>query len=167
MPLLLEPRSAPAPTLTEVAERQRLSQAAVESARVYLESVLANLSTGVLAFAPDGTLRAANQGAMAILGDDLAGFESIPLAQWPRHLAFRDTLLAQFAAHPGDWHTQVDIPVKDSPPLTLLIHGSRLPEHSEGGLVVVFDDISRPQDDPRGGERQLYERVPFVQRGTM
>ena len=32
--------------------------------------------------------------------------------------------------------------------------------------TMVFDDISRPQDDPRGGERQLYERVPFVQRGT-
>jgi nitrogen fixation/metabolism regulation signal transduction histidine kinase len=129
--------------LAEARAAAERSRAAVESARVYLESVLANLSTGVLAFSPDGTLRAANQGAMAILGDDLAGFESVPLAKWPRHFAFRDTLLAHFAAHPGDWHTQVDIPVKDSPPLTLLIHGSRLPERSEGGLVVVFDDISR------------------------
>jgi len=30
----------------------------------------------------------------------------------------------------------------------------------------VFDDVSGLQDDPRGGERQLYERVPFAQRGT-
>lgn len=33
--------------------------------------------------------------------------------------------------------------------------------------TMVFDDASGMQDDPRGGERRLYERVPFVQRGTM
>ncbi len=32
--------------------------------------------------------------------------------------------------------------------------------------TMVFDDESRMQDDPRGGERRLYERVPFIQRGT-
>ncbi len=33
--------------------------------------------------------------------------------------------------------------------------------------TMVFDDESSLQDDPRGGERRLYERVPFIQRGTM
>jgi len=33
--------------------------------------------------------------------------------------------------------------------------------------TMVFDDTPRMQDDPRGGERKLYQRVPFVQRGTM
>ncbi|GAB3346592.1 carboxylesterase/lipase family protein [Marilutibacter aestuarii] len=33
--------------------------------------------------------------------------------------------------------------------------------------TLVFDDASRLEDDPRGGERRLYQRVPFVQRGTM
>lgn len=32
--------------------------------------------------------------------------------------------------------------------------------------TLVFDDETRLEDDPRGGERRLYERVPFVQRGT-
>ena len=32
--------------------------------------------------------------------------------------------------------------------------------------TMVFDDESRMQDDPRGGERKLYAQVPFVQRGT-
>jgi para-nitrobenzyl esterase len=32
---------------------------------------------------------------------------------------------------------------------------------------MVLDDTSGMQDDPRGGERKLYQRVPFVQRGTM
>ncbi|MBR0567640.1 HAMP domain-containing protein [Azoarcus sp. L1K30] len=119
------------------------NRAAVEAARAYLESVLANLSTGVLAFANDGTLRAANRGAMEILADDLAGFEDIALADWVRHHAFRDALLEGFATHDGDWHEQIDIPSPDSSPLTLLVHGSRLPESTGGGLVVVFDDISR------------------------
>lgn len=33
--------------------------------------------------------------------------------------------------------------------------------------TMVFDDMPRMQEDPRGGERKLYQRVPFVQRGTM
>jgi para-nitrobenzyl esterase len=32
--------------------------------------------------------------------------------------------------------------------------------------TMVFDDDTRMEDDPRGGERRLYERVPFIQRGT-
>lgn len=124
----------------EAAERNR---AAVESARAYLESVLANLSTGVLAFSEAGMLRAANHGAMDILGDELAGFEDIALTDWPRHEGFRDALLEGFSGHDGDWHEQVELSQKDRQPLTLLIHGSRLPEASGGGLVVVFDDITR------------------------
>lgn len=33
--------------------------------------------------------------------------------------------------------------------------------------TMVFDDDSRLEHDPRGGERRLYQRVPFMQRGTM
>ncbi len=118
------------------------SRAEVEAARAYLESVLANLSTGVLAFSADGHLRAANHGALQILDDDLAGFEDLRLTEWPRLEAFRETLLDGFATHDGDWKMQVELPVKDSSPLSLLIHGSRLPAATGGGLVVVFDDIS-------------------------
>lgn len=32
--------------------------------------------------------------------------------------------------------------------------------------TMIFDAVPRMQDDPRGGERRLYGRVPFVQRGT-
>jgi len=117
-------------------------QAAVEAARAYLESVLANLSTGVLAFAPDGTLRAANQGATQILDDTLDDHENIPLAEWPRHPQFRDALLAAFDRGEEHWHQQIEVSSPEGGQLTLLIHGSRLPEVSGGGTVVVFDDIS-------------------------
>ncbi|MDR2015169.1 MAG: HAMP domain-containing protein [Azoarcus sp.] len=115
----------------------------VESARAYLESVLTHLSTGVLVFSAEGVLRAANRGAYDILDDELGSFEDIALDGWPRHRVLRDTLLEGFASHEGDWQTELEIPRPDSTPMTLLIHGSRLPENTGGGLVVVFDDITR------------------------
>ncbi|WP_230970184.1 sensor histidine kinase [Nitrogeniibacter aestuarii] len=117
-------------------------QAAVEASRAYLESVLANLSTGVLAFAADGTLRAANRGATQILDDTLDDHENIPLAEWPGHTEFRDALLAAFKRGDDDWHEQIELRSAEGGQLTLLIHGSRLPQVSGGGTVVVFDDIS-------------------------
>jgi nitrogen fixation/metabolism regulation signal transduction histidine kinase len=128
--------------LQEARAQAENNRAAVEGARAYLESVLANLSAGVLAFGGDGRLRAANRGAMDILRDDLAGFEDYILAEWPRHEAFRDFLIARLDAGEQDWHEQFEVRHKDSAPQTLLVHGTRLPEASGGGTVVVFDDIS-------------------------
>jgi para-nitrobenzyl esterase len=42
-----------------------------------------------------------------------------------------------------------------------------VPYSLERRETMVFDDTSRLEHDPRGGERRLYQRVPFVQRGTM
>ena len=128
--------------LQEARAQADRNRGAVEAARAYLESVLANLSTGVLAFGADGCLRAANRGAMDILRDDLVGFEDFPLAEWSRHQQFRDFLLKGFADNAGDWHEQFEHSLPDSAPQTLLIHAARLPESSGGGAVVVFDDIS-------------------------
>ncbi len=33
--------------------------------------------------------------------------------------------------------------------------------------TMVFDLVPRLENDPRGGERKLYQRAPFIQRGTM
>ncbi|MCX9157327.1 ATP-binding protein [Niveibacterium sp. 24ML] len=121
------------------AERNR---AEVEAARVYLESVLGNLSAGVLAFADNGRLRAANRGAMQILGDDLAGFESLTLDTWPRHHVFRDAALRGFEANDADWSGEIEITREDGRQQTLLLRGSRLPPGSAGGFVVVFDDVT-------------------------
>jgi nitrogen fixation/metabolism regulation signal transduction histidine kinase len=128
--------------LQEARAQADKSRAAVETARVYLESVLANLSAGVLAFGSDGFLRAANRSASDILGDDLDGFEETALDDWPRLLAFRDALVDGFSRHASDWHEQVEIHRPDAEPQTLLIHGARLPELTGAGMVVVFDDIS-------------------------
>jgi len=128
--------------LEEARAQAENSRVEVESARAYLESVLTHLSAGVLVFSAEGKLRAANRGALDILADELSSFEDFTLADWPRHTVLRDALLEGFANHEGDWQTELEIPRPGSPPMTLLIHGSRLPE-STGGLVVVFDDITR------------------------
>jgi nitrogen fixation/metabolism regulation signal transduction histidine kinase len=118
------------------------NRAAVERNRAYLEGVLANLSAGVLAFSPDGHLRAANHGAMTILNDQLDGYERVRLNDWEGHTIFRDALLEGFEAPEADWNRQIEFSNPDGSAQTLLLHGTRLPDDTGGGWVVVFDDIT-------------------------
>ena len=134
--------------LQEARAQADASRAEVEAARTYLESVLANLSAGVLAFDGEGRLRAANGGALQILRDDLSGFEQLGLNEWPRFSELRDTLREAFAddasAAQGttDWQRQLDMRDADGIGQTLLVRVTRLPEAGGGGFVVVFDDIT-------------------------
>jgi nitrogen fixation/metabolism regulation signal transduction histidine kinase len=118
------------------------NRAAVERNRAYLEGVLANLSAGVLAFSPDGHLRAANHGAMTILNDQLDGYERVRLNDWEDHMIFRDALVEGFEAPEADWNRQIEFSNPDGSAQTLLLHGTRLPDDTGGGWVVVFDDIT-------------------------
>ncbi len=122
------------------AEHHRLE---MEAAQAYLESVLANLSAGVLAFDVRFRLKAANRGATAILGDDLAGFEQIRLQDWPRHETLAGAILGGFARRGDEWQEQLEIARPDGMPQALLVRGTALPGAGGGGYVVVFDDITR------------------------
>lgn len=42
-----------------------------------------------------------------------------------------------------------------------------LPYELDVRATMVFDTQPRIENDPRGGERKLYQRAPFIQRGTM
>lgn len=117
-------------------------RSAVDAARAYLESVLGNLSAGVLAFSPEGMLKAANMGAMTILRDDLTDYEKTPLSDWDSHATFREAVLSGFAENDKDWQKQIEIQREEGQVQTLLLHGSRLPEASGGGYVIVCDDIT-------------------------
>jgi len=115
----------------------------MEAAQAYLESVLANLSAGVLAFDLRFRLRAANRGALAILGDDLGGFEQTRLQDWPRHETLAGAILGGFARRGDEWQEQLEIARPDGMPQALLVRGTALPAAGGGGYVVVFDDITR------------------------
>jgi len=123
------------------AERHR---AAVESGRAYLESILANLSAGVLVFDRDFMLRNVNEGALAILNDDFDGLFAAPVDGWPRQTALGRAIHDGFAgAKEGEWHSQLELERPNGMPQILLLRGSTLPEASGGGHVVVFDDVTR------------------------
>lgn len=112
----------------------------LEAARGYLESVLANLSTGVLAFDADFKLRSANRGAVNILTDALEDMPRLPLHEWPRHIALADAIVRGFDERGPEWQRELEIDSATGLPKTLLVRGSVLP--SAAGYVVVFDDIS-------------------------
>ena len=118
-------------------------RAEMEAAQAYLESVLANLSAGVLAFDLRYRLRAANRGALAILEDDLAGVEDVRLQDWPRHEALAASILEGFAKRGDEWQEQLELKRPDGTPQALLVRGTALPAAGGGGFVIVFDDITK------------------------
>ncbi len=127
--------------LDEARRETERHRSQLEATSAYLESVLANLSAGVLAFDAGFRLRAANRGAMAILGDDLAGSEEVPLEQWTRHAAFAAAVAAGFRERGAEWQQQLELGGDAATQQTLLLRGSTLTE-GDGGYVVVFDDIT-------------------------
>jgi nitrogen fixation/metabolism regulation signal transduction histidine kinase len=112
----------------------------VESAKAYLENILANLSAGVLGFDDEFRLQVANSGASAILGEDIAPRIGGPLAGSPALETLGQAIREGFAAGTpdGSWQRQLDLPDRG---LTLLVRGSKLP--GGGGHVVVFDDVTQ------------------------
>jgi PAS domain S-box-containing protein len=113
-----------------------------ERHRGYLESVLGNLSAGVVTLDNDFHLREANRGARAILGDDLADIEGLTLVDWPVHKALRDAIHEGFS-NGGDWQRQLETTNRSGAAQVLLARGTPLPAASGGGYVVVFDDITQ------------------------
>jgi nitrogen fixation/metabolism regulation signal transduction histidine kinase len=129
--------------LDEARAQAEKSRAETEAARAYLESVLGNLSAGVLAFDADCRLRAINEGARAILRDDLDDMRQQPLAQWGRHRELGEAIAAGCAQGPAEWQREIEIQNGAGAPQVLLVRGSRLPQASGGGCVVVFDDVTQ------------------------
>ena len=131
----------------QLADAQRDTErhrAEVESARAYLESILANLSAGVLVFDRRFTLRTVNAGAQAILDDDFSGLLAETVSDWSREQIFGRAICDSFAEHGSkEWQTQIELDRPGGLPQILLLRGTQLPEGSSGGYVVVFDDVTR------------------------
>ena len=130
--------------LDEARRETERHRAELESARGYLESILANLSTGVLVFDRRFVLRTVNEGALTILNDDFDGLVSVAVEVWPRQQVLGSFIREQFAATgEPEWQAQLELERPNGMPQVLLLRGSRLPEASGGGDVVVFDDVTR------------------------
>ena len=132
--------------LAEAGAQAERHQAALTQAKAYLESLLANLSAGVLAFDEEQNLRAANHSAGTILGIDFAPLLGVASLRWPATAPGlaelgREIATAFEGASGVEWEKQVERPLHGRTQL-LLLRGTRLPRGAEGGCVVVFDDIT-------------------------
>jgi nitrogen fixation/metabolism regulation signal transduction histidine kinase len=130
------------------------NRAELESAKGYLESVLANMSAGVMVLDRQFKLITCNESVERILQQDFGQYIGKPLSEIEGLTAFAQAISRAFSeqsAHSaagGDslhWQQQIDLPRRDGTEgdeISLLARGSRLPAAREGSYVVVFDDIS-------------------------
>ncbi len=144
---------------TKAADRNR---ARVEAARGYLETILAYLSSGVIALNERGELRTYNQAALQILDVKLENYVGLSLEQMrvkqTRIEAFLLAISANFQqdlllseAGPSDKQTQIELATAQGKQI-LTLRGTRLPD---GGYVAVFDDATtmiQAQRDAAWGE---------------
>ena len=145
--------------LAEAQQKTEESRRATETTRAYLESILGNLSAGVLAFDDGYRLRTANTSATVILQQPLAELTGTPLSDWGRKLPalapFAELVAEGFrASRDAQWQKQSELSVTNLM-RTLLMRGSRLPVTPVAGYVVVFDDVTdlaQAQRDAAWGE---------------
>ena len=143
----------------KAADRNR---ARVEAARGYLETILAHLSSGVLALNERGELRTFNEATVHILGVSLEGYvgftpdmiiaKQAQLANFFQAIALNSQLdPSQKSVQKEDKQTQIEIATAQGKQI-ITLRGTRLPD---GGYVAVFDDATtmvQAQRDAAWGE---------------
>ncbi len=134
--------------LSEARERLETNQAALAQNNEFLQSLLGNLSAGVLVFNADLQLRMFNEGAQRIFERDLSALVNKTLDDVPGLVGFSVAMRAGFVEHSdtdpdAHWQKQIELPRNDAmaSPKMLLVRGSQLPG-DQAGCVVVCDDIS-------------------------
>ena len=132
------------------------NRAALQSAKAHLESVLENMSAGVIVLDAEFNVVTANEAVARILQHDVASHIGRALSRIDGLDAFAAAVTRAFSAQSasaaggarqvGHWQQQLEIPRPAGSPedhdLTLLARGSRLPVRAGSGFIVVFDDIS-------------------------
>jgi len=132
--------------LFEAKQASEQQQREVEGAKIYLESVLTHLSSGVLALDEELRLRSVNTSAAQILGAPLQEMQRMSLSQIAEKYgllkSFCQTVTEAFGETTnGEWQRQIERMSRHGNQI-LLMRGTRLPQGGEAGYVVVFDDIS-------------------------
>jgi len=134
--------------LSEARSLVQRSVSQVEGARANLQTILDNLTAGVIVFDRDGLIDTVNPGATRILKlplsayrgrrlDEVAGLDGFAASVWQRFELHADSLEA---GERGHWQEAFELqtaPNRDS--LTLLVRGAAMPQ---GARLMVFDDIT-------------------------
>jgi nitrogen fixation/metabolism regulation signal transduction histidine kinase len=138
--------------LKSASQEAEESRAELQAQREYLETVLGNLSSGVLTIDQHGLILTANAACRAILGLDAGHIDKAPPLESLATLApYLGPFVAAIAHQAGrgraSWQQEIKLERPDKP-LVLLMRGTRLPLPSNGsdafseGHVVVFDDVT-------------------------
>ena len=141
--------------LLEARQAVQSSMAQTNAARANLQTILDNLTAGVLVLGPDGTISSSNPGATRILKLPLAAYEGKRLADIEGLKVFGESVQKQFEAFMAHGHernldhwqqsfelgnTSIDPTGRPSnTTLTLIARGAELPGNQ---YLLVFDDIS-------------------------
>jgi nitrogen fixation/metabolism regulation signal transduction histidine kinase len=144
--------------LLEARDAVETNRVQLEEAKAYLESVLANMSAGVVVLDDGFRLITSNDSVKRILQLDFSPYIGQPLVNVDGLAAFALAITdafseqsAQLAANAMPleklhWQQQIELPRlldgADDEKITVLARGSRLPVETGTGYVVVFDDIS-------------------------
>lgn len=145
--------------IADATETMERNQQQLEDAKTYLESILSNLTSGVLTFDERLYVKTMNASANEILAVPAGAFHGVKLSEWPRHMQsvapFAEIALRHFASSSmRQWEEQMEYRRADGQRI-LLLRGTRLAQRGENGFVVVFDDIThliQAQRDAAWGE---------------
>jgi nitrogen fixation/metabolism regulation signal transduction histidine kinase len=141
---------------TQLSEARALAQRSVllvEGARANLQTILDNLTAGVIVFDRDGKIDTVNPGATRIMRLPLSAYRGHFLADIPGLHSFAQAVNQRFELHNhhpeagerDQWQDSFDLQTATSAGLdrhhavTLLVRGASMPQ---GATLMVFDDIT-------------------------
>jgi nitrogen fixation/metabolism regulation signal transduction histidine kinase len=120
----------------------------LDSARAHLQTILDNLTAGVIVFDAVGRIDMVNPGATRILKLPLSAYKGRFLSDINGLQDFAESIRHRFELYatdptPGErqqWQESYELSLPSSPePLTLLVRGAELPPNER---LIVFDDLT-------------------------
>ncbi len=139
--------------LSDARSAVHLSMSQVDAARANLQTILDNLTAGVIVLDAGGRIQSSNPGATRILRAPMAAYHGKPLAEVPSLALFAKDVNAQFADFLSDTNTphgleqwqqsfelNTALPGAPDSAITLIARGAKMPGAEE--FLLVFDDVS-------------------------
>lgn len=140
--------------LADARSQVERSMNAVDTARARLQTILDNLTAGVIVLDTQGVIRSSNPGATRILREPMAAFQGRPLADVPGLQAFAQAVQQQFEtyrshgdAHGLDhWQQSFDLHASGDAASAVAQHATSIvargAELPDAARLLVFDDIT-------------------------
>ena len=139
--------------LSDARTAVQLSMSQVDAARANLQTILDNLTAGVIVLDAHGRIQSSNPGATRILRAPMAAFHGQSLGDVPGLDLFAKDVSAQFADFLSDvnaphgqeqWQQSFELntamPGSPDNAITLIARGAKMPGAEE--FLLVFDDVS-------------------------